>query len=377
MKKIKGVNLGNWLVLEKWMQESFFEGTGVEDEVWLNRTMGTDHPKEYQEKMKAHRDTYVTEEDFQLIAQHGLNLVRIPVPFFIFGDCGNYPGCIAYLDQAFDWAEKSGLQILIDLHTVPGSQNGYDNGGLTGVCKWHKNPQDVAYAISVLERLAERYKNRPGLYGIEVLNEPISFLVYITAPSTGRARDRQEAKGSSYVPMTFLKSFYKEVYRRLRDILPEEKVIVFHDGFRLSAWKNFFIKENMKNVMLDTHIYILAMEGFVPIHKPWVYKTYIQMERKKIEKAEKYTPVLVGEWCISNRYAQMMPAKILSEKETLHEQKERYQKIANMECKAWEDASHGWIYWNYQMIRDLEVDMDENWKEAWALNRCWKYGWMS
>lgn len=112
--------------------------------------------------------------------------------------------------------EKNGLQMLIDLHTVPGSQNGYDNGGLTGVCKWHKNPQDVAYAISVLERLAERYKNRPGLYGIEVLNEPISFLVYITAPSTGRARDRQEAKGSSYVPMTFLKSFYKEVYRRLR-----------------------------------------------------------------------------------------------------------------------------------------------------------------
>ena len=47
MKKIKGVNLGNWLVLEKWMQESFFEGTGVEDEVWLNRTMGTDESRTY------------------------------------------------------------------------------------------------------------------------------------------------------------------------------------------------------------------------------------------------------------------------------------------------------------------------------------------
>lgn len=39
-----------------------------------------------------------------------------------------------------DWAEECGVQILIDLHTVPGSQNGYDNGGITGVCKWCKDP---------------------------------------------------------------------------------------------------------------------------------------------------------------------------------------------------------------------------------------------
>ena len=50
-------------------------------------------------------------------------------------------GCIDYLDQAFIWAGKYDLKILIDLHTVPGSQNGYDNGGITGVCKWCKNPE--------------------------------------------------------------------------------------------------------------------------------------------------------------------------------------------------------------------------------------------
>ena len=203
MKKIKGVNLGNWLVLEKWMLPELFEGTGAEDEVWLNRKM---NPAELKEKMKEHRDTFIMEQDFAFIKEQGIWLLRIPVPYFIFGDRPPFNGCVEYLDKAFDWAEKYGLQILIDLHTVPGSQNGYDNGGLTGVCKWCKNPEEVEFALTVLERLAKRYGQREGLYGIEVLNEPISFLVYATAPSTGKAVDKEEAKGSGYVPLPFWKT---------------------------------------------------------------------------------------------------------------------------------------------------------------------------
>ena len=30
--KVKGVNLGNWLVLEKWMSSELFHGTEAEDE---------------------------------------------------------------------------------------------------------------------------------------------------------------------------------------------------------------------------------------------------------------------------------------------------------------------------------------------------------
>ena len=32
---IKGVNLGNWLVLEKWMSPKLFEGTNAEDETYF------------------------------------------------------------------------------------------------------------------------------------------------------------------------------------------------------------------------------------------------------------------------------------------------------------------------------------------------------
>lgn len=400
MKKIKGVNLGNWLVLEKWMLPEMFEGTGAEDEVWLNRKM---NPAELKEKMKEHRDTFITEQDFAFIKEQGIWLLRIPVPYFIFGDRPPFNGCVEYLDKAFDWAEKYGLQILIDLHTVPGSQNGYDNGGLTGVCKWCKNPEEVEFALTVLERLAKRYGQREGLYGIEALNEPISFLVYATAPSTGKAVDKEEAKGSGYVPLPFLENFYRNAYRRLRKILPENKTIVFHDGFRLRHWGKFFRKEHMKNVVLDTHIYIFAMESFVPIHMPWVYQIYIKSQQRLIERIQRDVPVVVGEWCICNKYAEKAVSQAKSEETAAKEKQEkttsevklaedisdksakvieqdelrkkRYLEIAAMQLQAWESGA-GWIYWSYQFKPNRKEPLDEKWKESWDFSRCVENGWI-
>lgn len=381
MKKIKGVNLGNWLVLEKWMLPELFEGTGAEDEVWLNRKM---NPAELKEKMKEHRDTFITEQDFAFIKEQGIWLLRIPVPYFIFGDRPPFNGCVEYLDKAFDWAEKYGLQILIDLHTVPGSQNGYDNGGLTGVCKWCKNPEEVEFALTVLERLAKRYGQREGLYGIEVLNEPISFLVYATAPSTGKAVDKEEAKGSGYVPLPFLENYYRNAYKRLRKILPENKTIVFHDGFRLRHWGKFFRKEHMKNVVLDTHIYIFAMESFVPIHMPWVYRIYIKSQQRLIERIQRDVPVVVGEWCICNKYAEKaVSGKSAEESSDRSAQaaaqdelrKKRYLEIAAMQLQAWESGA-GWIYWSYQFKPNRKEPLDEKWKESWDFSRCVENGWI-
>ena len=223
---IRGVNLGNWLVLERWMTPGLFRTSGEADEIWMHRTMPSDA---LDRLLRRHREIYVTLDDFRAIAAHGCNLVRIPVPYFIFGDVPGHPGCVGFLDRAFDWANATGLKVLIDLHTVPGSQNGYDNGGLTGVCRWHRSPKAVGFALDVLTRLAARYRDDPALFGIEVLNEPVSWLVYRTASSTGAARDAAEAHGSGHVPMRFLKAFYRESYRRLRGVLRPQTVVVFHD----------------------------------------------------------------------------------------------------------------------------------------------------
>lgn len=380
MEKVRGVNLGNWLVLEKWMSPQIFEGTEANDEIWLNRDLDRDT---LERRMRHHRDTYITAEDFAIIAAQGINKLRIPVPYFIFGDRAPLSGCIEYLDKAFDWAEEYGMQILVDLHTVPGGQNGYDNGGLTGVCKWHRDPEEVEFVLTVLERLARRYGDRAGLWGLEVLNEPISWLVYRTAPSTGKARDKREAEGSGHVPMAFLKDFYRQAYARIRAHMPEEKVVVFSDAFRLGRWKDWFVRQGMKNVMLDTHIYLYAMENFLPLPSMAVYRAFVAMSRRKIRRAARFTPVIVGEWCVECRRPFHMARKKASTLEDVERiRAEEYRRIAHMEREAWE-TSAGWFYWNYQMYRnkktaivgDGQASTHGTSMDGWALNRVWDHGW--
>ena len=131
-RKIKGVNLGAWLVLEKWMTPRMFDRTPSDDEYYLAHDMDA---AAYEEKIKTHRATFITEGDFVKIASAGFNVVRIPVPYFIFGDREPFIGCLdRELDRAFNWARAYGLKVLIDLHTAPYSQNAFDNGGSPGVC---------------------------------------------------------------------------------------------------------------------------------------------------------------------------------------------------------------------------------------------------
>ena len=217
-ERIDGVNLGNWLVLEKWMDPKPFTRSAEDDEIWMHRThVSLWSERNLAEELRRHRETYITLEDFRIIVGHGINLVRIPIPYFIFGDWPGHPGCITYLDRAFRWARETGLKIMIDLHTVPESQNGFDNGGLTGVCKWAQNADLVEYTLNVLERLARRYRDEPALHSIEVLNEPVSWSVFHSTSNT--AKDSHEASGSTYVSLRFLKRFYRDAYARLRAVL--------------------------------------------------------------------------------------------------------------------------------------------------------------
>ena len=94
---IKGVNLGNWLVLEKWMSPALFAGTTAEDEYYLPRQLSKEV---YEARIKIHRSEYITERDFVTIKRMGLESVRIPVPYFIFGDREPFIRCIEELESA-------------------------------------------------------------------------------------------------------------------------------------------------------------------------------------------------------------------------------------------------------------------------------------
>ena len=382
---IKGVNLGNWLVLEKWMSPALFEGTTAEDEYYLPTQLS---PEVYEARIKIHRSEYITERDFVTIKRMGMESVRIPVPYFIFGDRKPFIGCIEELDKAFNWAEKYGLTILIDLHTVPLSQNGFDNGGISGVCKWAQEPEEIEFALSVLERLAKRYGNRKGLFGIQPLNEPITENMWETMDVQNRytPADPELAKGSAPITMDFLRQFYLEAYDRISEYMPKDKFVVIHDGFELMAWKDFMQEEKYVNVDLDTHQYLMVAEARGCSQTVEGYLKYIKEElQPQITEMEKYFPVICGEWCLFNSLACGCDTKggqsVLNgvegnRQESLspEEKKEIYETLAKAQLDLWEKGS-GYFYWSYKLLTDTVNTPGWIGWDSWDLGRCYDFGW--
>ena len=382
---IKGVNLGNWLVLEKWMSPALFEGTTAEDEYYLPTQLS---PEVYEARIKIHRSEYITERDFVTIKRMGMESVRIPVPYFIFGDRKPFIGCIEELDKAFNWAEKYGLTILIDLHTVPLSQNGFDNGGISGVCKWAQEPEEIEFALSVLERLAKRYGNRKGLFGIQPLNEPITENMWETMDVQNRyaPADPELAKGSAPITMDFLRQFYLDAYDRISAYMPKDKYVVIHDGFELMAWKDFMQEEKYSNVILDTHQYLMVAEARGCSQTVEGYLKYIKEElQPQITEMEKYFPVICGEWCLFNSLACGCDTKggqsVLngvegSRQESLspEEKKEIYETLAKAQLELWEKGS-GYFYWSYKLLTDTVNTPGWIGWDSWDLGRCYDFGW--
>ena len=382
---VKGVNLGNWLVLEKWMSPALFAGTAAEDEYYLPRQLS---PEVYEARMKIHRSEYITERDFATIKHIGLNTVRIPIPYFIFGDRPPFIGCIEELDKAFSWAEKYGLQILIDLHTAPLSQNGFDNGGICGVCKWSQTPEEVDFVLNLLEKLAERYGQRKGLFGITPINEPVTEPMWTTMNVPGRYApvDPELAKGSAPNTMEFLRDFYTKAYARIRADIAPDKYVVFHDAFRLKDWKEFVTKPEFENIMLDTHQYLMVAEAYGCEQTLDGYLKYIQENyAKDIAEVQEYVPIVCGEWCLFNSAAVGMDTKggqtalngmDFTESQGMSDEEKRqiYMALAKAQLAAWQNGS-GFFYWSYKLL--LDTVNEANWRgwDCWDLGKSVDEGW--
>lgn len=335
MAKIRGVNIGNWLVLEKWMKPELFDGLKAEDETDFCEELG----QNVLEKLKTHRDTFITFEDFKWIAEHGLNTLRIPIPHWIFGDVKPYCGCIEYLDKAMDWAEKTGLKVLIDLHTAPGCQNGFDNGGISGVCEWHTKEEYVARTVEVIEKVAERYKGHPALWGIQLLNEP-----------------RWD------VPMDILRDYYLRGYEACRKHVDKNVAIVIHDGFRLKEWKDFMTDLKFENVILDTHFY----QCFAEEQKHFDMASHLHMAAvqrvEEIKEMSNYFPIIVGEWSLG-----IEPDYTLKDMNEV-QLDAAFRAYAAAQLLSYEMAE-GWFFWSYK------VENEET--QTWDYKRCLENNWFA
>lgn len=177
-----GVNLGGWLVLEPYITPSLFQAFGSDDayipvdEYHLSQAYGKDQA---QQVLSDHWESFYTESDFQQIADLGLNFVRIPIGYWAFATLEDDPyvqGQSDYLELAISWCQKYGLKAWIDLHGVPGSQNGFDNSGIRDQIDWQNNDYYYTLTYSVLAQIAKKYSTddyKDTIIGIQLVNEPL------------------------------------------------------------------------------------------------------------------------------------------------------------------------------------------------------------
>lgn len=384
MSKIKGVNLGGWLVLEKWMSPELFSNTQADDEYYLAKDLNRE---EYQARISMHRKYFINEGDILRIASKGISHIRVPVPYFIFGDRPPFIGCIEDLDNLFNWAETYGLKILIDMHSVPYSQNGFDNGGLSGVCRWASMENEVEFVENVLVKLGKRYKNRDSFWGIQVLNEPATESIWSTMNPLKRypPRDKSLSKGSAPISFDFLYKFYKRIYKKLRKVISNDTFIVFHDGFDLTKWNDFFAKNDFNNVILDTHQYIMMaeMEGVELDIK--AYENYLESLKNDMEKVSNYVKLIVGEWSLFNSYAigvdtkgGINPTQVSYDsinKLGRNEVKKIYNQLWKKSKEVW-NFFEGDFYWTYKL--NIDTINDPSWYgwDSWDFDRCVSKEWI-
>ncbi|CAJ2509581.1 Uu.00g146070.m01.CDS01 [Anthostomella pinea] len=231
-EKIRGVNLGGWLVLEPWITPSIFQATpdNVVDEYTLTKTLGA---AEASTRLESHWSSWITAADFTDMHSKGINFVRIPVGYWSVTPLDGDPyvsGGYKYLGQALDWAQSASIKVMIDLHGAPGSQNGLDNSGRRGAISWTQG-DTVQQTLGALTKLRNDFSSHAAVAAIELINEPMS----------------------PQLNMDTVRQFMVDGLGTLQN---SNVAVAFHDAFLgPTAWNDWGAASAQSSLLLDTHHY--------------------------------------------------------------------------------------------------------------------------
>ncbi|KAK6922981.1 Glycoside hydrolase, family 5 [Dillenia turbinata] len=273
-------------------------------------------PDKAPQVMQDHWNTYVTERDFSFMSKNGLDAVRIPVGWWIAHDptppTPFVGGSSNALDNAFTWAQKHGMKVIIDLHGVQGSQNGNDHSGARdGYQEW--GDSYIPDTVAVIEFLARRYANNPALAAIELINEPM-------APG---------------VSLDTLKRYYTLGYNAVRKYTSDAYVILSNRLGKADPKELLSFASSLNHVVIDVHYYNLFWDHFdnmtVQQNINFVYNDRASQLRTITTSS---ALSFVGEWT--------------AEWKVRGASKQAYQRFAKAQLEVYGNATFGWAYWAYK-----------------------------
>ncbi|KAJ2627689.1 hypothetical protein H4R22_004277, partial [Coemansia sp. RSA 1290] len=278
---IRGVNLGGLFVLEPWITPSLFEewdktNRRVVDEWTYCQELGK---QECLTRLQKHWGSWVTEKDILTLALLGLNHIRIPIGHWAFTVRDNEPyvqGQIPYLEKVIQWIGKYNLNAVIDLHGVPGSQNGFDNSGKYGEIGWQHTQENIDRSIEAIEGIARIAAKYPEVVdGIEMVNEPANWGLSVDG----------------------IIDFYKRAYTSFRGIAPHATMLI-HDAFLPpNSWERFNIP-GWDNVILDTHDYHVFVKDRLLLSREGHLEATCE-DARNVRGFNSHLWTVTGEWSLA------------------------------------------------------------------------------
>jgi aryl-phospho-beta-D-glucosidase BglC (GH1 family) len=280
--KSNGVNLGGWLLLEYNIDPDFFRTNAPSaiDEDSFCKDLGKSKCGPLLEKRFT---DYITTKDIDNFASFGVNTLRIPVGYWAYmpamaGDNYYTGGQLAAMKRIAQYAiAKHNMHIVVDLHGLPGGQNGLDNQGKTGQLTWWNNQTNFDLSIEMVKKATDDILKQPnaGSFTLSLINEPLPALYYF-----GQTQDS----------IAYLNKYYTASLKAVRaksKTLP----IAISDGFiGPQTWNPYWTNVD-PYIVIDTHIYFFVGGSYsydAAYGACYLAKSY----------ANASNPVFIGEWSI-------------------------------------------------------------------------------
>ena len=246
--------------------------------VGVTRVLGPERAERFFDRLL---DRFFAEDDARLLAELGVNCVRLPINYRHFErDAKPFELLEAgfeRLDRTIRLCGEHGIYSVIDLHAVPGAQNQHwHSDNPTNVAAFWLHPHFQDRVVHLWEALADRFKDRPEIAGYNLLNEPADPSGEVVGP------------------------FHDRLVAAVRDIDPD--TIVFVDGNTYSTDFSMF-SEPYENAIYACHDYAragMAYGGPYPGETQGIWVDRDALEEKFLERTrfqrESSSPIWVGEF---------------------------------------------------------------------------------
>ncbi|RDX42924.1 glycoside hydrolase [Lentinus brumalis] len=340
-RKQRGVNLGSWFVLERWIADGPFRAARAPAQSDLDIASGPDAKS----ILEHHWDTWITDQDWVWLAGHGINTVRIPIGYYHvcgadpsvlrgtdFVDLGQvFAGAWSRITNALATAHQHGIGVLFDLHAAPGKQNGDAHSGTSNKPTFFKHQKNMTHAIHCLSAFVAHMTEfarthnppLPNLVGVELLNEP-------------QPVSHNDA----------LQKWYRDAFQALRAIDPELPLYI-SDSWMTDQYAGFVKSARTPFLVLDHHLYRCFTSGDIVTPAAEHARrlrdrndgTPSMFSRVARDLAGAGASLVVGEWS-----AALNPGSLHGPSD---EQAEKHAYV-QAQLQLYEEHCAGWFFWTYK-----------------------------